>query len=324
MRVRRRWTTAVLAIATVGPLPLALAASADAASTPGSCPASTGRRIVDTPATFPRTVALTFDDGPNATYTPEMLAVLRRHRVHGTFFVVGERVAHNPALLKQVAADGNVIGNHSWDHPTAGAGFWGLDKAQVAAEIDPATRLIQHHTQRRVCFFRAPQGKDTSAAVQRITSVRGLTVTNMYSGKDYLQPQRVDATSVAEITGRLVAQGDHPILLLHDGGAFRGNSVLALDRIITWYQQRGYVFTDPAGRPFPDGLPAGTRPPQTGWAVPPAPDANLPTPEAVVIETSAIGPVSAEPSPDQAPTGQPHQAGSAVGTRAAVAGAVPV
>jgi hypothetical protein len=180
---------------------------------------------------------LTFDDGPNPTWTPQVLEVLRRHAVHGTFFVVG---------------DGNLVGNHTWDHPTGGQGMYGLTADQVAEQVDRTEQLLQEETGQSVCFFRAPQGKDSSADIRDIAVERGLTVTNMHSAHDYRQASEPDPTWVGLITDRLVGQGDHPILLLHDGGGYRGNSVAALDRVITWYAERGYVFTDPAGRPFPD------------------------------------------------------------------------
>ena len=295
-------------------------------------------RIVNTPPTFTRTVALTFDDGPNPTYTAEVLAVLRKHHVHGTFFMVGRRVALYPAVFKQVADDGNVIGNHTWDHPAVGVGFDGLTKAEVAAEIDRTTALIQGLNGAAVCFFRAPQGKDLKPAVQQVTQARRLTVAKMHSAFDYKQPHRVDPAWVRPITGRLVAQGDHRILLLHDGGTSRQNSVLALDRIITWYQQRGYVFTDPAGRPFPGELPPGTHPPRTGWAIDPA--AAAAGTRTTGAAGSAIGtaiaadgqpvqpdPASAQPGVepgDGASQPAPHREGTAVGTRPADGKSVPI
>ncbi|HMD02267.1 MAG TPA: polysaccharide deacetylase family protein, partial [Candidatus Baltobacteraceae bacterium] len=61
-------------------------------------------------------VALTFDDGPNAPYTERILDVLRRERVHATFFVVGRAVAAYPRTVRRIVREGHVLGNHSWDH----------------------------------------------------------------------------------------------------------------------------------------------------------------------------------------------------------------
>lgn len=231
------------------------------------CPGTDGRRIRNTPATFPRTVALTFDDGPDATWTPQMLAVLRRHGVHGTFFVVGERAEISPDVLAEIVADGNLVGNHTWNHPTGGQGMFGLTEDELADEIDRTQQFLQESTEQAVCFFRAPQGKDTSTDIRDAAVARGLTVANMYSAHDYLQTPEPDPAWVDLITDRLVDQGEHPILLFHDGGGFRGNSVAALDQVIIWYTERGYMFTDPAGRPFPDD-PSVTKSP-AGYALEP-------------------------------------------------------
>jgi hypothetical protein len=108
-----------------------------------------------------------------------------------------------------------------------------------------------------------------------MAEARGQTVTAFYAAGDYAQPGKLDPAWITQIEQDLENKGNHPILLMHDGGSFRGNTVQALDAIIDWYARRGYVFTDPAGRPFPGDLPAGASVPPTGWAIPPgwtAPD----------------------------------------------------
>lgn len=258
-----------------GPAPTVPSASASGAATGTGCPATTGRPIVDTPATYSRTVAITFDDGPNPEYTPRVLEILARHRVHATFFVVGNRAAQHPELVRQILAGGHVIANHTWSHPTSGRGFYGLTPGQVAAQMDLTTMLMQETVSVPVCFFRSPQGKDKTVAVGDAARERGLTVANFHTASDYRQPADLDPAWVSRITSRLTNIGRHPILLLHDGGGGRENSLAALERIIRWYGTRGYVFTDPAGRPFPGGLPAGARPPSTGWAVAPGSTARF-------------------------------------------------
>jgi peptidoglycan/xylan/chitin deacetylase (PgdA/CDA1 family) len=268
MRNRARWAAAAAAVTVAGPLLAATAAPADAATLPG-CPTATGKRVTDTPATYPKTVALTFDDGPNPNWTPQVLAVLAKHRVHATFFVIGKRAAAYPDVLQRIVDAGQVVGNHTWDHPTVGRDMYTLSAAQLVTEFDPTTALIKDATGRPVCFFRAPQGKDNTPMIRKLAKDRGQTVTGYYTASDYLQPGHLDPQWVARIEQRLEGKGNHPVLLMHDGGVFRGNSVQALDAIITWYASRGYVFTDPAGRPFPGDLPAGAKVPATGWAIPP-------------------------------------------------------
>jgi peptidoglycan/xylan/chitin deacetylase (PgdA/CDA1 family) len=268
MRNRTRLAMAAAAVTVSGPLLAAVAPPASAATEPG-CPTATGDRHTQTPATYPKTVALTFDDGPNPTWTPQMLAVLAEHHVHATFFVIGRRSETYPEVLQQIVDAGHVIGNHTWAHPTAGRGLYDLTPAELVTEFDPTTALIKGVTGRPVCFFRAPQGKDDAPTIRKLAKDRGQMVTGYHTASDYLQPRKIDPTWMARIEQRLEGRGAHPILLMHDGGAFRGNSVKALDEVITWYASRGYVFTDPAGRPFPGDLPPGAKVPPTGWAVQP-------------------------------------------------------
>ncbi|MDQ1292972.1 MAG: peptidoglycan-N-acetylglucosamine deacetylase [Actinomycetota bacterium] len=226
----------------------------------GTCRPSDGVAVTTTPATRARTVALTFDDGPSAG-TPAVLDVLRRKGVHATFFVVGERAARDRQTVARIAAEGNLVANHTWSHPVRSSalprGLDSLSGAALAQEIDRQSALIESITGRRVCFLRGPQGNDDSPAVRAAAGERHLTVTDWsVTTKDYLQPSVLDASWADRIAARAVGRGPHPIILLHDGGKPRPNTVAALERIITWYQSRGYTFTDPLGRAFP--VPSGS------------------------------------------------------------------
>ena len=252
----------------VGPASGAVApvATAAVASVP-ACPAPAARTLFRTPATSPRTVALTFDDGPGP-WTPYVLAVLRRERVHATFFVTGTHVTADPATVRSVLAAGHRLGNHTWSHPQLVAGsvpygdFDRLAETEQVRQLDAAGRAILLATHTRACFFRAPGGHDAGAVTARLTHARRLSVVRWsVSTGDSAQPGRRDAASVAAIVSRATHRpGRHPVLLMHDGkasheprrvvSAYRGNTVAALPRIIAWYRARGYVFTDPAGVPF--------------------------------------------------------------------------
>lgn len=221
----------------------------------GTCPPSDGVAVTTTPATRARTVALTLDDGPSAS-TPAVLDVLRRKGVHATFFVVGERAERDRGTIARIAAEGHIVANHTWDHPVRSRslprGLDSLDSVALAQEIDRQSALVESITGRRVCFLRGPQGNDDSPRVRAAARQRNLTVVDWsVTAKDYLQPVTLDESWVARITAREIDQGPHPILLLHDGGKPRPNTVAALERIITWYRSNGYAFTDPLGRDFP-------------------------------------------------------------------------
>src|SRR3712207_1810742 len=96
-----------------------VAPPATASAAPGTVPCGPtyGHVLTGTPATAPRTVALTFDDGPSANWTPQVLDILRRNRVKATFFLVGADVERFPDVARRIAREGHTIGNHSWDHP---------------------------------------------------------------------------------------------------------------------------------------------------------------------------------------------------------------
>lgn len=225
--------------------------------TAATCPATSGLPLYASPRpAASRTVALTFDDGPSARTTPQILAVLRRNHVHATFFVVGTQAQRNPALLKRIVAEGHLVGNHSWSHPLPhGAGaFDALPPARIASEIDRTSRLVTSVTGTRPCLLRAPGGYDTGARVRSAATKRRLTVVDWtYDPRDWAAPGSASPAYQRQIVDRATGTARHPIVLMHDGpdGAYRGNTVASLQRVITYYKARGYVFTDPLGRRFP-------------------------------------------------------------------------
>src|SRR5690349_6193715 len=94
-----------------------------------------------------RTVALTFDDGPDPTWTPQVLAVLARHRVPGTFFTVGSMVARHPELAQRIVTSGSELGVHTFTHPDlAGVSAWRRDReiADTELAIAGATGISTH------------------------------------------------------------------------------------------------------------------------------------------------------------------------------------
>ncbi len=223
-----------------------------APSPPLPCPPVRPGFLTATPPTAPRTVALTFDDGPSA-WTPQFLAVLARYHVHGTFFMVGQRAAARPEVVAQVVAAGDLVGNHTWDHPLHPP-LTRLPPARLSAEITQAQATLTRLAGSPPCFFRGPGEHHRSTTVIRLAHTLGLTVTDTTrTAGDAGNPlnARYDPVWRDDIVTRLTAAGDHPIVLMHDGHTDnKVNELSALERIIVWYRARGYVFTDPAGRPF--------------------------------------------------------------------------
>ena len=137
---------------------LALAGLAAAGTPPArarTCPAPPASFITSAPATAPRTVALTFDDGPNPVDTPRLLEVLRRHEVRAVFFLLGQFALKYPDIVQAIAADGHRLGNHGMHHDDLTD--WPEDR--IEADLRAATEAIQAAVpDRPVAYFRAPYG----------------------------------------------------------------------------------------------------------------------------------------------------------------------
>lgn len=178
-----------------------------------------------------KVVALTFDDGPS-TYTPGFLDVLRRKGVKATFFMIGQQVAPNAALVRRVLAEGHELADHTWNHATVSAGG-----AFASGQITSTANAIKTASGFRPCAFRAPGG----AISPSLTSLaRGLGFTTVEWDVDTNDWQLPGTELVYQrVVGR-VRNGS--IVLMHDGGGPRSQGLAALPRIIDTLRARGYRF----------------------------------------------------------------------------------
>lgn len=178
-----------------------------------------------------RRIALTFDDGPSA-YTSRVLDVLESQNVPATFFIVGQNVAGREDLLMRMLADGDMIGNHSYTHVD-------LSRASPTAltQIDDTQATIKSATGFTPCLIRPPYGR-TSKKLLGALRTRHLTSTLWsVNPQDFLNP------GTATIKRRVLA-GVKPgsIILDHDGGGDRGQTLAAIPSIIQNLKARGYTF----------------------------------------------------------------------------------
>ncbi len=215
----------------------------------------------------PRTVALTFDDGPDPTWTPQVLAVLAKHRVPGTFFVVGSLAVRHPELLRRIRASGSEIGIHTFTHvDLAEVPGWRLERElgetqlAIAGATGETTYLV------RPPFSSTVDAIDDRAYAAILASGRDgyVNVFTDVDGEDWQRPG-VDAV-VRNATPR---DGAGATVLLHDAGGDRSQTVAALDRLIPELQARGYRFTtatDAVGAPAA-AAPAPTRDRAVGGAL---------------------------------------------------------
>jgi cellulose synthase/poly-beta-1,6-N-acetylglucosamine synthase-like glycosyltransferase/peptidoglycan/xylan/chitin deacetylase (PgdA/CDA1 family) len=198
----------------------------------------------------PGSVALTFDDGPDPKWTPKILAVLRKHHVHATFFVIGQNVSANPAVTAQIVADGNELGVHTFTHPNLGL----IPAWQRTLQLREAQLAIAGATGETTTLLRPPYsaGNDSVddqdwAAIQQAGREGYLTVLTTQDTEDWQRPGVAKIVSNGAIPGTVptVRVRRKPpagqVLLMHDAGGDRSQSVTALDELLTQYQEEGLV-----------------------------------------------------------------------------------
>jgi peptidoglycan/xylan/chitin deacetylase (PgdA/CDA1 family) len=184
----------------------------------------------------PKAIALTIDDGPNPVYTPQVLQVLARYRVTATFSMIGIEVQADKALVREVAAAGHLIANHTWTHLNL---TW-LPPALVTEQMSRATEAIHAATGRTPDLFRAPYGA-WSPFVLGQCAATGMTPLGWnVDPRDWSRPG-VPAI-VANIMGNTRTGS---IILEHDGGGDRSQTVAALKIVIPRLLAAGYHFRTP-------------------------------------------------------------------------------
>jgi peptidoglycan/xylan/chitin deacetylase (PgdA/CDA1 family) len=178
-------------------------------------------------------VALTFDDGPNPPFTAQILNILQRYNVKASFFDVGHLAHDYPDLVQREVAEGHTVGNHTWDHPHLTT----LSTSDITNEINATSDELQKITGTRPTFFRPPYGETD---VHTLTAINNLGLTTFIWNNmayDWLMP----APAVISFRVTSVARNGM-IILLHDGGGDRTNTVAALPTIIQTLQARGFSF----------------------------------------------------------------------------------
>ena len=175
-------------------------------------------------------IALTFDDGPHPVYTLQLLNILRRMHTPATFFVVGEQVEKNPGLVRLEVAEGNEVGDHTYDHINLTV----VPPELVGYEVDRCNAAITQATGAPVRFFRPPGGEYNGSVVREISPHGFITTLWTADPGDFSKP------APALILKRTLAHlGNGAIILLHDGIP---DTLQALPGIITAARQRGYQF----------------------------------------------------------------------------------
>ncbi|WP_406280586.1 polysaccharide deacetylase family protein [Embleya sp. NBC_00896] len=231
-----RRTLLMGAAATLGMLGIAgsTAHAADAQPTPRPAFVPEPVRFVDA---GPQGIAVTFDDGPDPVYTPQVLRVLERHRVRATFCVVGTEVERHPELVRAIHDDGHAIAGHSWSHPN----LQQLDPGGVAAEVERNLTAIDRAVPGyRVTWFRAPYGRWSPEVMGTLTASGLRPLGWSVDPRDWERP---GATEIAERVLADTTTGS--IILNHDAGGARDQTVAALEVWLPRLLRRGYRFVQP-------------------------------------------------------------------------------
>jgi peptidoglycan/xylan/chitin deacetylase (PgdA/CDA1 family) len=202
-------------------------------------------------------VALTFDDGPGP-YTPGVLSVLERSHVHATFFVVGKMLEYFSSSTVRAIEDGDVIGNHTEEHPAMAT----LSAHDQLEQLNEASARIELVGARRPVLFRPPYGSFNEVTLRELKAQHMLMVIWSADTEDFRQPG-------VEAIVQSALEGAHPgaIILMHDGGGNREQTIAALPQIIRGIEQKGLrlvtvpeLLVDeppPAGQPLPSNLAGG-------------------------------------------------------------------
>ncbi len=201
----------------------------------------------------PKTLALTFDDGPSFPYTAEILDALHRLRVPATFFVIGENAEREPGLIRRIRDEGHEIGNHTFSHPNLAA----VPADRVRLELNATQRVIEAETGRSTILFRPPYNADAEpTSAEEIRPILAASELGYVTVGEYLDPQdwrlvNTDASGhsqprpaadIAQSVLDAVHTENGNAILFHDGGGDRSRTVEALETIVPELSHEGYRF----------------------------------------------------------------------------------
>ncbi len=190
-------------------------------------------------------IAISFDDGPDPQWTPKILDILKKEGVPATFFVIGLNASQDPQLLRREYAEGHAIGNHTYTHPA-----WDeISKNQARWELNLTQRLIESTLGVKTILFRPPYGIDHQPEYAEEVSQlpfaqdMGYVIVGQKIDPHDWQVINGKPNPAQEIVDEVMQQAnDGNIILFHDGGGDRSQTVLALPQVIDALRAKGYSF----------------------------------------------------------------------------------
>lgn len=178
-----------------------------------------------------RTLYLSFDDGPHPVHTPRLLDLLAGHDARASFFLIGTEAEKYPAIVRRMAAEGHLVGNHSYSHPS----FPKISLAEQLAEIDRTDRLLAEIDGQAQHAFRPPSGALPLPMVMHFARHRRRIVYWSYDSLDYQRQPTPDF--VARV--RATPPQPNDIVLMHDDDA---NVVDSLKELLPEWRAAGFAF----------------------------------------------------------------------------------
>jgi cellulose synthase/poly-beta-1,6-N-acetylglucosamine synthase-like glycosyltransferase/peptidoglycan/xylan/chitin deacetylase (PgdA/CDA1 family)/spore germination protein YaaH len=197
----------------------------------------------------PKKVALSFDDGPDPKWTPQILDILKRYNVKGTFFMIGETAEDNIGVMQRVYREGHEVGNHTWTHPDISE----ISNRQVDLELNLTERLFASELGVQPLYFRPPYSidqepdtNDQAAPVARIQTLGYVIIGNKIDTNDWDEHPRKSPKEITDSVFQQIADmqsrpwNKGSVILLHDGGGDRSATIAALPVLIQALQSRGF------------------------------------------------------------------------------------
>lgn len=185
----------------------------------------------------PKELALTFDDGPNPAWTPQLLDMLGKRGIRATFFLIGSFADEEPILTRYIADAGHLIGNHSWSHPNLAI----TAPSRVREELTRTKKMLEQIVGKPVRYFRPPFGA-RRPDVLRIARELGMTPV-LWNAMTSDWSEKSAETITARLVEKIESNQQHGVasnIVLHDGahiglGADRGPSVAAAANLVARY-----------------------------------------------------------------------------------------
>lgn len=186
------------------------------------------KAFCNNPSEKEKKIAITFDDGPSV-FTLEVLELLKKYNAKATFFCIGKNIEIHPEIVKQIIAQGHLVGNHSYSHSKF---FDFYNAKKITEELQKTDSLLEKFTSKKINFFRPPYGV-TTPSIRRALQITGHKVIgwNIRSLDGGTKNQNLIFNRII----KRVSPGG--IVLLHDTGS---HSVLVLEQFLQFLQQNNY------------------------------------------------------------------------------------